>query len=546
MNHINKDTLKYLTPTEPRTARFYHLPKIHKAGNPGRPIVSSCGAPTERISEYVDHHLHPLVVQIPSYLRDTTDFLRKLSTLETLPPGSILVTLDVSSLYTNIPHNEGVAACREALETRPSLAPPTNYLVDLIQQILTLNNFTFNGEHYLQTQGTAMGTRMAPSYANLFMAKLEETLLTQTTISPRIWWRYIDDVFAIWDKGQDELENFLQQINTFHNTIKFTAEWSTDPVSFLDTTVILDAGTIHTDLYTKPTDTHQYLSPESCHPKHCTTSIPYSQSLRIRRICSRDEDYTKRTEELKEHLKGRGYRDTTVDTQIQLATQTSREEALLPRPRRPALERIPLVVTYRPGLTKLSSIVRKHLPTLHISDKLRKAIPNPPLVAYRRPPNLRDLLVRAEVKTPTPPTLGDNAPCGSRRCKTCPLIKHTNTFTSNTTGRRYTIRNQFTCKTKNIVYMISCNKCNKQYVGETENALHIRMNGHRSDITTKKLDKPVAAHFNQPDHSYEDLRVMGIEKIEDHNNSRKRRKLRERYWIFELRTLTPEGLNIED
>ena len=85
-----------------------------------------------------------------------------------------------------------------------------------------------------------------------------------------------------------------------------------------------------------------------------------------------------------------------------------------------------------------------------------------------------------------------------------------------------------------------------QYVGETENALHIRMNGHRSDITTKKLDKPVAAHFNQPNHSYEDLRVIVIEKIEDRNNSRKRRKLRERYRIFELRTLMPEGLNIED
>ena len=65
------------------------------------------------------------------------------------------------------------------------------------------------------------------------------------------------------------------------------------------------------------------------------------------------------------------------------------------------------------------------------------------------------------------------------------------------------------------------------------------------DSTTKKLDKPVAAHFNQPNHSHEDLRVMGIEKIEDHN-SRKRRKLREQYWVFELSTLTPEGLNIED
>ena len=83
-----------------------------------------------------------------------------------------------------------------------------------------------------------------------------------------------------------------------------------------------------------------------------------------------------------------------------------------------------------------------------------------------------------------------------------------------------------------------------QYAGETESALHIRMNGHRSDITTRKLDKPVASHFNQPDHSLEDLRVMGIEKIK--NYSKRQRKLRESYWIFELRTLMPEGLNIND
>lgn len=106
------------------------------------------------------------------------------------------------------------------------------------------------------------------------------------------------------------------------------------------------------------------------------------------------------------------------------------------------------------------------------------------------------------------------------------------------------MRYQFTCKTKNVVYMISCSRCDMQYVGETENALHVRMNGHRSDINTKKLEKPVAAHFNQPDHSLKDLKVMGIEKI--HNNDTERRKLRERYWIFELRSLTPEGLNIDD
>ena len=68
---ISKETGKYLTPSNPRTARFYHLPKLHKPSNPGRPIVSSCGAPTERISEFADYHLQPLFIQLPSYLRDT-------------------------------------------------------------------------------------------------------------------------------------------------------------------------------------------------------------------------------------------------------------------------------------------------------------------------------------------------------------------------------------------------------------------------------------------------------------------------------------------
>ena len=230
-----------------------------------------------------------------------------------------------------------------------------------------------------------------------------------------------------------------------------------------------------------------------------------------------------------------------MDTQILRASLVPRKEALQPQPREPTPKRIPLVVTYFPSLTTLG---KKHLPILHVSDRLRQAVPNPPLVAYRRPPNLQDLLVRAELKTPAPPTNVGNAPCNSARCKTCQLIKCTDSFTSHTSGRTFKVRHNFTCKTNNMVYMISCHRCGVQYAGETVNALHIRMNGHRSDITTKKLDKPVSAHFNQPDHSLKDMSVMGIEKI--HVNNTDRRKLRERFWIFELRTLTPEGLNIDE
>ncbi len=202
------------------------------------------------------------------------------------------------------------------------------------------------------------------------------------------------------------------------------------------------------------------------------------------------------------------------------------------------------MVTYHPSLASLAKIARKHLPMLHTSQRLRKAIPNPPLVAFRRPRNLRDLLVRSRINTSAPPTSTGSTPCNSRRCKCCAEIVICNSFKSKSTGRQYNIKTQMTCRSKNLVYLISCKRCELQYVGETEQALHMRMNGHRSDIRTKKVEKPVAAHFCQANHSLRDLEVKAIEKI--HNNGTQRRRERESYWIFTLRTLAPEGINLDE
>ena len=101
------------------------LPKIHKRLDipPGRPIVSSNPCPTERISAYVDQHLKPLVSSLPLYIRDTKDLLSQLQALPPLPPGALLFTMDVTALYTNIPHEAGLAACAHVLDSRL----PTTY-----------------------------------------------------------------------------------------------------------------------------------------------------------------------------------------------------------------------------------------------------------------------------------------------------------------------------------------------------------------------------------------------------------------------------------
>lgn len=98
------------------------------------------------------------------------------------------------------------------------------------------------------------------SYANIFMGRLETQILAEAKKKPLVWWRYIDDVFTMWTHGENHLKEFLQHLNQAHPTIKFTAEWSPDSVSFLHVTVTLKEGRIKTDLYSKPTDVHQYLA----------------------------------------------------------------------------------------------------------------------------------------------------------------------------------------------------------------------------------------------------------------------------------------------
>ena len=142
--------------------------------------------------------------------------MAKLQELINIPPNVLLVTLDVTSLYNNIPHDEGIDACRAALNSRTNQQPPTEDLVQLMKLILARNNFTFDGKHFLQIYETAMGTRMAPSYANLFMNNLETRLLDSCVLTPLVWWRYINDIFALWPHGKENLRQFIEEINQFH------------------------------------------------------------------------------------------------------------------------------------------------------------------------------------------------------------------------------------------------------------------------------------------------------------------------------------------
>ena len=186
---IDKHTKAFLIPHQPRTARLCLLPKIHKPNHHWRPIVSSSGAATENISWYVDHFLKPLVSSIPVYIRDTTDFLNKLGQLPPLPPGCLLYS-HLGSLLAVCQHSQCWEDCSMWGSPQPkrSAAAPNSWPLPLIRLILTRNVLTFKGDIFLQQHGTAMGTRMVPSYANLFMGKLEREFFQTHDQQPLVWW----------------------------------------------------------------------------------------------------------------------------------------------------------------------------------------------------------------------------------------------------------------------------------------------------------------------------------------------------------------------
>ena len=135
----------------------------------------------------------------------------------------------------------------------------------------------FNSPRIIQIDfKTAMGTAVAPNYANLFMDRFETKALANWPLKPLIWLRFIDDIFMIWTHGEDTLNEFITYLNGIHPTIKFTHELSNTHINFLDTTVKVNSHReLYTTLYEKPTDTHLYLHYTSSHHAPSKTKGPY-------------------------------------------------------------------------------------------------------------------------------------------------------------------------------------------------------------------------------------------------------------------------------
>jgi hypothetical protein len=148
--------------------------------------------------------------------------------------------------------------------------------------------------------------------------------------------------------------------------------------------------------------------------------------------------------------------------------------------------------------------------------------------------------MRAEISKPNT-TICKSRTSGDKRCKFCRHMQHSSSYPNKVTGKQYNIFCTVNCV--NIIYIIECSVCGLQYVRESKQPFHKRLNGHRSDFT-KKPFLSVSQHFGLSDHSLDDFNRMKIIVIEQNCLwSDFQRENRERFWIKELRVLHPDGIN---
>jgi len=338
---INNKQTTYLTVFKPRCPVFYGLPKIHKPQWPLRPIVSQINGPLSRLNELVDTYLKPCIEFIPELLKDTTNFLQIITTLQDIPnlyKNALLVTIDVTALYTNIPHEEGARWVAEFYaETYPKWkhkhphlkAMSSNTLLELMLFILQNNVFTFNRKYFKQLIGTTMGAQFSVNYANIYMHKLFRYINDKYNLTlPLGFARFVDDIFLMWIHEKAKLESYLKLLNSCHNTIKFTFEMSNDSINFLDTTVYIQNNKLFTKLYKKPTDNKKYLAFNSAHPSHVKKAIPYSQGLRIKRIVNDENILDTELKLLSTKFLDRGYPKLLIDKELSKINKIPREKLL--------------------------------------------------------------------------------------------------------------------------------------------------------------------------------------------------------------------------
>ena len=497
----------------------YPLFKIHKLEAeqirdkkipPSRLVHALTQSPTTRLEKYIAHHFGQVSRNYANdeYIKDTSDFLRQIKDL-VLDEKDLLFTMDVKALYPSMRQDIVRQSVDAALEEDTTLAPNIKSgMMTSIDFCLQNSTLEYRGEFFKAIKGVPTGGSISRPLADTFLKYLKIFLkqnIEDWDLVIKLWKRYIDDIFGLWAGTVTEFYDFVKTLNSKAATygIEFTGEVGKE-LSFLDVLVKIrqtENGTfvIATSLYQKPTDNRSFLQRNSYHPPHVFKSVPYSQLLRAKTICSDETAFKEAAKDIILDLKKSGYEEQELETVLEKVNLVDRNERL--KIKRKFVEKedssasLILSAQYCKELKDLRMFLesKKQIIEHIIAENVSITIAN------RRGSNISDQLFKRRKFATTPAdTLGqprrdsDNSlqACKRPRCLTCKLTG------SNTDGN-FIVNNQIceldmslNCSDENVIYVAQCKLCSSGfYFGQTWLPINIRMNNHRAAFKADHYSK---------------------------------------------------------
>ena len=294
---------------------IYGNVKTHKPNNPIRPIISQVTTPTYQLSKTINKLITPYIPSRYS-LTSTDDFIDLLHSSAT---DGHIASLDVESLFTNVPVEATIDIICKYCYDHPTL-PKLKIPVQLLRQLLSIctRESAFrspNGKLFQQIDGIAMGSALGPTFANFYMAHLEELLVPTMNPQPTIYCRYVDDIFIQVSDTQH-----LERIKTdFENNsvLKFTIENNTNRrLPFLDVCVDASGTAFDLSVYRKETNVGTCLNARSECPDKYKASVITSYLNRAYKISSSWENMIQEIDKIKQLLINNDFNNSAVDYHI--------------------------------------------------------------------------------------------------------------------------------------------------------------------------------------------------------------------------------------
>ena len=534
------------------------LYKTHKEGNPIRLLTSGCNTAIENLSRFIEVICSPMTENMRSRIKNTGHLLDIIDGLNEsgIPDDTILVSFDIVNMYPSIDNKNGIQAVTTFLNSRAVKDPSTECIIEGLSLCLYNNNSKFANENLLQINGTATGAPNSCSYADIAIAPIDDAVFEKMDsdfTELRYFGRYRDDCLALWCGSSERLQQFFVFLNSLSEDLKFTMEIGDGSLCFLDVEIKLENDQLLTTVYSKPTNTHIYLHANSCHNEKTKKGIPKGVALRLKRICSTDDEYSKKSNEYKTHLMKRGYEKNMVNYAFDSLKNKSRSE-VRKKVEKEQHSRIIFATNFNPRGPDVASIIKRNVKLIENTPGLQALFPRGTImVANKKESNLKNLLTRSDpygIKTDL--TNWDDCgyvKCGKTSCDSCQnYVLPVSNIVCEATGRRYRIRRSSTCTTKCVIYVIICKTCGKQGVGSTV-SWKPRLSNYKSHIKNKVETCRIVKHFINDcvDETLSNFHFIIVDVVNNTENLDKQELdnillSKEKFWIGTLVT-QHKGLN---